>query len=463
MKKYFLFTTLAANQTEFFKAIAMDLKKQGYGAGVVCFHERSMDLLNGSGVDAFNIFEIIRKQVPFETNLNQQFQALVKKYHLPDTQMLFAHEASAFNLRSQAELQRKFIGYCEGMNLILKDVQGRSQGPVVVVQELGGFSSLLSAFYVAKAAGILHLFLEPAFFKGRCFSISNSWNALPITEMAEKTSSDVAAYFQNTISNKKIVIPDKDRAHYLGLFAKIFRLYNFRRWVEKFADRYFLGKEEEFRYIWNYTFRHLKMFWCKFALSSQYKAQVPADPFVYFPLHVPMDVALTLRSPHCLDQYHLIDLICRSLPFGMKLLIKEHPAMVGVLDLGRMKELLKNHENLEMLNPKINNYDVLGKSQLIVTVNSKSGAEALALGQKVLVLGDAFYSRSPLVRYSTDLGKLGEMIAEELKKPVPASESIMRYFEKVWQASFQGEIYALTPPNIQSFSRNIIEFSEKTV
>lgn len=137
--------------------------------------------------------------------------------------------------------------------------------------------------------------------------------------------------------------------------------------------------------------------------------------------------------------------------------------MVGVLDLGRMKELLKNHENLEMLNPKINNYDVLGKSQLIVTVNSKSGAEALALGQKVLVLGDAFYSRSPLVRYSTDLGKLGEMIAEELKKPAPASESIMRYFEKVWQASFQGEIYALTPPNIQSFSRNIIEFSEKTV
>jgi hypothetical protein len=456
MKKYFLFTTLAANQTEFFKKISVCLKEQGHQAGIVCFHERSMDLLSGLPVDAFNVFEMIRNSVQFEADLDSQFSVLISKYHFPDSQVLFSHEMAAFNIFDSRELKKKFIGYSEAMNLILTEIKNRFQGEVIVVQELGGFSSLLSSFYVARAHGLNHYFLEPAFFKGRCFILKNSWQALNISQLSQEISPETSKYLEDAIRNRRIVIPDKDKFHYLGLFSKIFRLYNFRRLFEKILDRYIFKKEEEFRYIWNYCFRHAKMFLCKFVLSQRYQ-NIPEDKFIYFPLHVPMDVALTLRSPHCLDQYHLIDLLCRSIPFGFKVVVKEHPAMVGVLSLSRMRDLLKKHENLILLNPRINNYEVLAGSELIVTVNSKSGAEALCLEKKVVVLGDAFYSHSPLVRHSTDLGSLQEIVAEELKKQAPKVDQIRRYFQSVWSVSSPGEIYSLDERNILEFCQLITQ------
>lgn len=196
------------------------------------------------------------------------------------------------------------------------------------------------------------------------------------------------------------------------------------------------------------------MFVCKFRLNSFYR-EVPKEEFAYFPLHVPMDVALTVRSPHCLDQYHLIDLLCRSLPFGKKLAIKEHPAMVGVLQLDRVLELLRKHENLVLLRPTTNNYDVLSKCEFVFTVNSKSGAEALMIGKKVLAFGDAFYSQCPLIKHSSDLGKIDQLIPEIMNKVEPSEEVIYRYFQSVWDASFQGEIYSLDLGNIKNFVKNI--------
>lgn len=106
MSKYFLFTSLAANQTEFFKRIAEDLKAQGFGAGVVCYHERSMDLLESSSADAYNIFEIVRNHVQFQSNLSQQFSEIIKKYQYPDSHIIFAHEMAAFNIFSEVQLQK---------------------------------------------------------------------------------------------------------------------------------------------------------------------------------------------------------------------------------------------------------------------------------------------------------------------------------------------------------------------
>lgn len=456
MKKYFLFTTLAANQTEFFKSLAIYLKSQGHEAGVVCFHERSVDLLKTSNVDTYNIFEVIRKSVSFGNDLNHQFSNTVSKYQFPDSHVLFAHEGCAFNLFDREKLQKKFIGYTEGFALILNQIKSRFHGEVIVIQELGGFSSLLSALYVSRAFKLQHYFLEPAFYKGRCFILENTWESLKVKSLADKISPEVESYIKNTISNRKIVIPDKDKFHYLGLFSKIFRIYNFRRLFEKIFDRYLFGKEEEFRYVWNYTWRHTKMFICKFMLNSYYR-EVPQEAFVYFPLHVPMDISLTIRSPHCLDQYHLIDLICRSLPLNMKLVIKEHPAMVGVLELGRMQDILRKNKNLVLLRPTINNYDVLGKCEMIVTVNSKSGAEGLALGQKVLVLGDAFYSYCPLVKHSTDLGQIESLIRQTLNSQSPDMNQVNLYFESVWRNSFPGEIYNLDEENVSGFGQQILK------
>lgn len=458
-RNLYFFTTLAMNQTLFFAAIAEELQKRGHQVMVICFHERSHDELLKRGIPSYNIFDHIREN-PIGPDLRQEYQKVAKKFNFPDTQKIFSHEKFSFELSDENEIIRKFVEYSLSLENCIKAMKLKFDGPAIMVQELGGFSSLLSAFYVSRALGMDHYFLEPAFFKGRCFLIKNDIESLNIAEPSAQVSPELEKYIQSAVSNKNIVIPDKDRKHYLGLFAKIVNFYNFKRFIQKLTDKYISGKREEFQYIGMYTMRHLRMFWNKFQLSGSYEV-VPKKKFIYFPLHVPMDVALTIRSPHCLDQYHLIDLICRLIPFGYKLVIKEHPAMVGVLNLQRMKQLLKDNQNLAILKPSINNYDVLGKADLIVTVNSKSGAEALMIGRKVMVLGDAFYRNCSLVKRAKDWSMLDVEIQKSLQEPAPMPEPIKHYFQSVWNRSFPGEIYKCSPENISSYVENLLASAQE--
>ena len=100
--------------------------------------------------------------------------------------------------------------------------------------------------------------------------------------------------------------------------------------------------------------------------------------FVYYPLHVPGDgfnsSMLAVR-----DQLGLIDYLLRNLPGEHKLAIKEHPAMVGAIDASRLKTLLNRYDNLALINPAENNFDVLDRCRGFGKL--KSGAEAILLGK----------------------------------------------------------------------------------
>ena len=92
-------------------------------------------------------------------------------------------------------------------------------------------------------------------------------------------------------------------------------------------------------------------------------------------MHGPNDFALTLRAQEYQDQISIINKICQIYKKDKKLsiCIKEHPARIGSLNLIQ----LMHNENLIILNPKINNFDILNKSLAIITLNSKAGFEAI--------------------------------------------------------------------------------------
>ena len=124
---------------------------------------------------------------------------------------------------------------------------------------------------------------------------------------------------------------------------------------------------------------------------------IPETPFVYYPFHVPADMALTLRSPEYLDQVATIDFLLRTIPDSHVLVVKEHPAQIGAIAASRLFELARRFDNFVLLPPQTNNYTVLNRADAVISVNSKSGAEALLLGKPVVVMGDAFYRTCPLV------------------------------------------------------------------
>jgi hypothetical protein len=170
-------------------------------------------------------------------------------------------------------------------------------------------------------------------------------------------------------------------------------------------------------------------------------------------------MALTVRAPELLDQYTLIDYLARSIPITHKLVIKEHPAFVGGTEYNRIVSLLKTHDNIILSRP-INNFDVVNNCDLLITINSKAGVEAIICGKPVIVLGDAFYKNAPLVSYIDDISKLKDAIPSSIKlceKNIPETQ-IENFIQAIWDNSILGEIYSLHDENINNISNSLIKF-----
>ena len=77
--------------------------------------------------------------------------------------------------------------YSNAMETVLDQLATRGQR-AVVVQELGGFLSVIACFHAAKKHGIRNWFIEPSFFRGRLYYTPDSF-AAPATIWKGATAS----------------------------------------------------------------------------------------------------------------------------------------------------------------------------------------------------------------------------------------------------------------------------------
>jgi len=328
-----------------------------------------------------------------------------------------------------------------------------------VIQELGGFVSVVASFHAARSLGLDNWFIEPSFFRGRIFFVRNSFAPPPISFSGnEEVGNEINNYLDTTLSARALAIPTKDAHQYRAALLKIANLRNFRRLAEKLVDKHIRGMHQEFGHIGHHVSSHARMLLNSARLRRH---QLPLDSvgrYIYYPLHVPADVALTLRSPQFLDQLGLVDYIARSIPHTHRLVIKEHPAQVGALEASGVLRLLERHDNIRLLAASTNNFSVLSAADAVVSVNSKSGAEALLFQKPVLVLGDAFYSDSPLVTRVINLSELPGALEAAVhgRLGTPASARVRQYFGAVWRQTFPGELYVSTPSNVATFSASLL-------
>lgn len=448
-KTTIIFTTLAMNQTLFFEALGRALEEHGYHPAYICFHERSHEYLDAKGAMSFNACK---------AGHDRGKEVYPEDVGIQNLNLLLSHEKAAFELSNTEKLLGKFQRYLTVVDSALNKLLHDTRESVYLIQELGGFVPILAAYYTARAKGIDNIFVEPSFFRGRVFFVRNSFSAPTILGPTPGTvSCEVNDYLDKVIKSQSAVIPVKDAHHYRTAMKKILDPRNMKRLIVKLTDKYLLSKGEEFEHIRGHVIRHLRMVVNSLRLRRYYRQILEAESFIYYPLHVPADVALTLRSPEYMDQYALIDFICRSVPYPYKVAIKEHPALVGAVSYRYIHDLLKRHDNLVLLKACMNNYEVLRAARVVVTVNSKSGAEALLLGKPVVVLGDAFYRHCRLVHTLDSLHDLPLLLAQLSRQPPELSRAeIVRYFQDVWVRSHPGEIYDCSPVNICLFVRGLL-------
>ncbi len=124
-------------------------------------------------------------------------------------------------------------------------------------------------------------------------------------------------------------------------------------------------------------------------------SKLPED-FIYFPLHVEPELAISPLGGHFEEQFEAIRFVASKLPRGWKVVIKEHPHQSGFGP--RPKGFYKSFETIpsvELVKTEFNSLELISKSRAVATITGSAGFEALRLGKPSWVLGYPWYLSVP--------------------------------------------------------------------
>lgn len=450
----YVITTLAEYQTSFWSGVGRILKEMGHNVSLISFDDNSTRALRAEGFKVYAVDPATWR----ESLAPATIESTLSRFALDDTPYWYVHEKSMFRLTDESVMDNRLCIYLKLCEAALADVAQRGFTPVVV-QELGGFLSVIAAYAAARKAGADNWFIEPSFYRGRCFWSPNTFAAKKVGPGdPDALEAEALEYLRDTQMRRTIVIPLKDAHQYQSPISKLLKLKNLTRLIGKVSDKYIFGRRQEFNHLWIHVAKHVEMVMATFTLRNKYTKVDDISDFVYYPLHVPGDMALTLRSAAFLDQPAFIETLARQLPRGVKLAIKEHPAMIGALGARRLGRLLKDNGNIALIDPTTNNYDVMAKAAAVVSVNSKSGAEALLLDRPVVVMGDAFYRGSGVTVDLSAADQIKSTLIDILaRRPTIAPVARDAFFSAVWRQSLPGELYVDTLENLHSFAGSLLK------
>lgn len=422
----------------FFKEISI---KSDIRCTIISFNTEASKYLKENNVNHFDIFEIGKKN-----KLDKKNKFFNKKYL---SNRIF-HEKMEFNLKDNNYLFSKYSIYYKVIGLIITELKKNNR--LMIFQEVGGFISHLSLYDFAIKNKIEHYFLEPSFFNSRFMMLKNS-HLIPKFKIKNNINKQALKLINSLKKKKTISHISIHKKRYRSIFVKILDLNNLSRFFSKLFKKYILRYKFDYEYIFSYTYIHLKMALIRLRLNSLYVNKLEM-PFVYFPLHVPNDISLTLRAKSFYNQFKLIDEILKYIPINYKLIVKEHPSFIGRYDFKEILERNKNDQFI-IINPKTNSYDLIKKSSLIITINSKSGFEAILQNKKIMSFANSFYETFQKKNKIKNIKNLEKII----KKKNDNTLKVQRYISSFWNFTYEGELFNLKKSNIKNFVNFFENFS----
>jgi hypothetical protein len=447
-----LFAIIALREVRFFGSAATRFREEGLSVAFITFHEAGDALLERMGFEYFSLQKLKPRYLREWEGTSEA--DLEKRFGDTNLDGLIRHEMLTTNRTDRAKHLHKVAAYSALLSDILTANDVRC-----VVQELGGFIAPLCLYYMARASHVPHVFIEPSVFhRHLIFTLNDIYSDLPASltppdRPDQKLKDYVAAYRDRGV----LVMPHKDKhVFYSMALSRIFSADNVRRLGRKLYHKYVSGHVEEYDAIGWYVINHLMKWFRSKRLVQFYREPRPGERYVFYPFHVPLDFQLTVRCPEFLDQIALVERIAASLPEGICLYIKEHPASIGALSVGRLRRALARR-NVRLISPKQSAFDLIRHAEAVVSVNSKVGMEALMQNKPVLVLGQTYYRDKGVTvdwdqRSELSLA-LGEVLAYR-----PDPQAVEQFLARVWKWSYPGELYEFSPSNVEEFYASLRSF-----
>jgi hypothetical protein len=189
------------------------------------------------------------------------------------------------------------------------------------------------------------------------------------------------------------------------------------------------------RIRWNHLF--LKQFYVD-------QKELESLSYAFYPLHKEPEVTLLVYGRPYLNQIEVIRNFARSLPVGMKLVVKEHPGSVGYRPLSYYRKFLAI-PNVMLASPKMTSRELIEDAQLVMIIGGSVGLEGLIMQKPVLHLGNVPFSFLPdtMIRKVWDLERLGGEVYDIFEHHKHDEDALVAYIAAVMKGSVPVDFYSI--------------------
>ncbi len=440
-------------QTNFWLGIAKNLSQnESISISFICFDTESFEITSKSSFKSYKGW-VKNDFSGKEIVLMNKLKKLASKNKL-SLKNHFFHEKICFGFKSNQFIIKRLLDRYTNCEKILNNFESKSN--TIVLQELGGYLCNLSLFLAARNKNFTNYYIEPSLFSDRYFLLKNTYNGPVFFEnkipqnivIKNKLSVLGEEKLEQFIKDKPVSVPKIHRIRVKSPILRLFSRKNFKRALEKYISSIFLNKHYEFGSINFYIYKFILLTISSIILKSFYfsifSSKLKNKKIIYYPLHVPSDMSLTIREPKFFNQLLLCENILKKIGKDKVLLIKEHPTMKGSLNIIEFLKLKIKYKNLFLIDPKISNYKITKISNLVYTVNSKAGFEAILQGTKTKVLGRSFYKN----------------FCKSNKKNILKVKSKI-LLNSIYAYSSKGSLYSNELKDIEEMSQTLLELLKK--
>lgn len=185
---------------------------------------------------------------------------------------------------------------------------------------------------------------------------------------------------------------------------------------------------------------------------GQAEADLSDEPFLFVPLQVPNDSQITMFGGWVGSVDGMIAALAEAseaLPEGWHIRIKEHPSAKISLAEPLVRAEAASHGRLRVDN-QTDTFAQVRASRGVITINSSVGLQSFFYDKPVIVLGEAFFALSGLVRVAGDQMALRRAMAE--------AESLA--FDAALRAAFMNYLDQVHFPHVSESPGGTIEIDQ---
>jgi len=160
----------------------------------------------------------------------------------------------------------------------------------------------------------------------------------------------------------------------------------------------------------HYTYKRNK----KFTENFSYYPLDKIKKYIYFPLQYQPEATIDVASPYFNNQLETARQVAMSLPSDYTLVVKEHPGMIGLRSPSFIEKIDRT-VNVKLVDYRILNKDILQMSDMVISPNSTTLAEAAFYCKPAIQLGNLGTTlKLPNVFKHSDMTTLSRKIKEIL-------------------------------------------------